>query len=376
MWVRSLAVEDFRSYEKADVEWEPGAVVLCGPNGRGKTNLVEAVGYAAGLTSHRVSTDAALVRVGQERAVVRLGVVVAGRDITIDLQINPGRANQVRVNGAPLPRSRDVLGIFRCVTFAPEDLRLAKGEPVDRRRFLDELIVQAAPRYAAVRADFDKALKQRNALLRAGPGMAKADFAASLQVWNDRYLPAAAELTWGRINAVRRLSEPMAAAYRAISPVPDTCVVEYVSATPRLAEATSVAELSELLAAAMAERQAEEIRRGSTAVGPHRDDLAIRLNDMPARTHASHGESWSLALGLRLAAFAVLSDIGEEPPVLILDDVFAELDQQRRSRLVAAIASAEQVLVTAAVETDVPAELVGQHWNVDQDGTSQVQPRD
>jgi DNA replication and repair protein RecF len=376
MWVRSLAVEDFRSYEKADVEWEPGAVVLCGPNGRGKTNLVEAVGYAAGLTSHRVSTDAALVRVGQDRAVVRLGVVVAGRDITIDLQINPGRANQVRVNGAPLPRSRDVLGTFRCVTFAPEDLRLAKGEPVDRRRFLDGLIVQAAPRYAAVRADFDKALKQRNALLRAGTGMAKADFAASLQVWNDRYLPAAAELTWGRINAVRRLSEPMTAAYRAISPVPDTCAIEYLSATPGLAEATSVAELSELLAAAMAERQAEELRRGSTAVGPHRDDLAIRLNDMPARTHASHGESWSLALGLRLASFAVLSDIGQEPPVLILDDVFAELDQQRRSRLVTAIASAEQVLVTAAVETDVPAELVGQHWNVDQDGTSQVQPRD
>ena len=376
MWVRSVDVEDFRSYDKAHVDWESGAVILCGPNGRGKTNLVEAVGYAAGLTSHRVSTDSALVRVGQERAVIRLGVVIAGRDTAIDLQINPGKANQVRVNGAPLPRSRDVLGIFRCVTFAPEDLRLAKGEPVDRRRVLDGLIVQASPRYAAVRADFDKALKQRNALLRSGTSMAKSDFEASLRVWDDRYLPPAAELTWGRINAVRRLKEPMAAAYRAISPVADTCAIKYSSSVAGLAEASSLPELTALLAAALAERQPEELRRGSTLVGPHRDDLAIRLNDMPARTHASHGESWSLALGLRLASFTVLTDIGEEPPVLILDDVFAELDQQRRSRLVAAISSAEQVLVTAAVESDIPVELVGQRWSVDQQGTSHVQPMD
>lgn len=373
MWVRSLDVEDFRSYEKAHLEWEPGAVILCGPNGRGKTNLVEAVAYAAGLDSHRVSTDSALVRVGQERAVVRLVVVVSGRDISIDLQINPGRSNQVRVNGAALPRSRDVLGTFRCVTFAPEDLRLAKGEPADRRRFLDGLIVQAAPRYAAVRADFDKALKQRNALLRSGPGMAKQDFEASLQVWDDRYLPAAAELTWGRINAVRRLVEPMSSAYRAISPVADVCSIRYSSTVAGLAEVTDVEQLTQLLSTALSDRRSEEVRRGTTVVGPHRDDLEIHLNDMPARTHASHGESWSLALGLRLAAFSVLSDIGQEPPVLILDDVFAELDQQRRSRLVAAIASAEQVLVTAAVASDIPEELVGQRWNVDQDGTSHVQ---
>ena len=372
MWVRTLDVEDFRSYDRAHLDWAPGAVILCGPNGRGKTNLIEAVGYAAGLDSHRVSTDGALVRMNRERAIIRLGVVIAGRDTSIDLQINPGRSNQIRVNGAALPRSRDVLGLFRCVTFAPEDLRLVKGEPGDRRRFLDGLLVQAAPRYAGVRVDFDKSLKQRNALLRSGPAMPKPDFEASLKVWDERYVPLAAELVWGRLNAVRRLIEPMAAAYRSISPVDDVCSIRYSSAVAGLSEAASINDVNEKLTIALKDRRSEELRRGSTAVGPHRDDLEIQLNDMPARTHASHGESWSLALGLRLAAFTILSEIAEEPPVLILDDVFAELDQQRRSRLVTAVSRAEQVLVTAAVENDVPAELEGQRWQVDQDGTSHV----
>ena len=373
MWVRELALADFRSYESVDVEFSPGEVVLSGLNGRGKTNLVEAVGYAAGLESHRVSSDSALIRRDCERAVIRLTAVIAGRETTIELQINAGRANKVQVNGSPLPRTRDVLGVFRCVTFAPEDLRLVKGEPSERRRFLDGVMAQVAPRYAGVRSDFEKALKQRNALLRSAAGMSASDFAASVQVWDERYVPLAAELTWGRLNAVRRLTEPVALAYQSISPAADTCRINYVSAIPSLVAATSIEEIHGLIIESLIERRSEEMRRGATSVGPHRDDLDLQLNEMPARTHASHGESWSLALSLRLAAFETLTEIGGEPPILILDDVFAELDETRRGRLLAAISPAEQVFITAAVTADVPTGIVGQRWQVDAGDTSHVE---
>lgn len=372
MWVRSLEVVDFRSYAAADLRFDRGPVVLIGPNGRGKTNLVEAIGYTAGLDSHRASTDATLVRIGADRAVVRLTAVVADRDIRIELEINPGRSNRVRLNGAPLPRVRDVLGTFRCVTFAPEDLRLVKGDPADRRRFLDGVMVQAAPRYAGIRSDFDKVLRQRNALLRSAGSLSPADLAASLSVWDERFLPLAADLTWGRLNAVRQLQEPVTAAYTAISPTRDDGVIAYDSGVPGIAGADSREQVVALLAEALAERRREELRRGVTLIGPHRDDVGITLNDMPAKTHASHGESWSLALALRLASFRVLHRIGDEPPVLIMDDVFAELDEARRSRLVAAVGDADQLFVTAAVASDVPVELNGQRWEVDKDGSSHV----
>lgn len=374
MWVRSLEVVDFRSYEKAELQFDQGAVVLIGPNGRGKTNLVEAIGYAAGLDSHRASADATLVRIGAERAVVRLTAVVAERDVRIELEINPGRSNRVRLNGSPLPRVRDVLGIFRCVTFAPEDLRLVKGEPQDRRRFLDGVMVQAAPRYAGIRSDFDKALRQRNALLRSAGSLSSADFDASLSVWDERFLPLAADLTWGRLNAVRQLQEPVTAAYAAISPTRDDGVIAYEAGVSGVSGADSREQVRTLLADALVARRREELRRGVTLIGPHRDDVAVTLNAMPAKTHASHGESWSLALALRLASFRVLHRIGDEPPVLIMDDVFAELDELRRSRLVAAVDDADQLFVTAAVESDVPGELHGQRWQVDKDGASHVEP--
>ncbi len=373
MWVRALEVVDFRSYAEARLDFPRGPVVLVGLNGQGKTNLVEAIGYAAGLDSHRAAHDATLVRSGAARAVVRLTAMVGGRETSVELELNPGRANRVRLNGAALPRVRDVLGVFRCVTFAPEDLRLVKGDPSDRRRFLDGLMVQAAPRYAGVRADFDKALRQRNALLRSAFSMSRAELDASMAAWDDRYLPLAVDLTWGRLNAVRQLREPVAAAYNAISPVDDASRVGYESGAAGVAEAGSHREVADLLAAALMRRRDDEMRRGVTLVGPHRDDVALSLNGMPAKTHASHGESWSLALALRLASFDVLNRIGDDPPVLVLDDVFAELDQKRRSRLVVAVAAADQVFVTAAVASDVPPELVGQRWSVGKDGVSTVE---
>ena len=373
MWVRALSLVDFRSYQKVELDLSSQEVILCGPNGRGKTNLVEAIGYVAGLESHRVSNDAALIRKDCEQAVIRLTAEIAGRETTIELQINSGRANRVQVNGSALPRTRDVLGIFRCVTFAPEDLRLVKGEPSDRRRFLDGVMAQVAPRYAGIRSDFEKALKQRNALLRSSAGMSTEDFSASVQVWDERYVPLAADLTWGRLNAVRRLAEPVTSAYRAISPVADMCTISYVSAVPNLVTAQSLEEIQDLIANFLVERRTEDMRRGATSVGPHRDDLDLQLNGMPARTHASHGESWSLALSLRLAAFETLTEISGEPPVLILDDVFAELDEMRRSRLLAAVAEADQVFITAAVAADIPDGVRGERWQVDADETSHIE---
>jgi DNA replication and repair protein RecF len=374
VWVRRLSVTDFRSYESAQIELQPGRVVLLGANGQGKTNLVEAIGYAASLDSHRVTSDAALVRAQSQRAVIRLVVAVRGRDVSVELELNPGRANRGRVNGAPVTRMREVLGILRCITFAPEDLRLVKGDPADRRRFLDGLMVQAAPRYVAVRADFDRVLKQRNALLRSAAGRRSADVGATLQVWNERYLPIAAELTWGRMNAVRQLGEPVDAAYDRISPTPDRAVLTYEAASGAVSAAESLSEVHEHLAGALEQAESDEIRRGVTLVGPQRDDLGISLNGEPAKVFASHGESWSLALALRLASFTVLSQITDDPPVLILDDVFAELDELRRARLVEAVTGAEQVIVTAAVESDVPGGYDGQRWTVTKDAVSFVSP--
>jgi len=368
VWVRQVQVSDFRSYETGQLTLQPGRVVLLGANGQGKTNLVEAIGYGASLDSHRATTDAALVRVSAAQAVIRLVVSSNDRDVTIELEINPGRANRARINGNPVQRMREVLGNLRCITFAPEDLRLVKGDPGDRRRFIDGLMVQAAPRYVAVRADFDRVLKQRNALLRSAAGRRSPDVITTLQVWNERYLPVAAELTWGRMNAVRLLREPTTRAYEQISPTADDAGLSYESASVQVATAETMSDVQLQLASALAAAESDEIRRGVTLVGPQRDDLAISLNGQLAKLFASHGESWSLALSLRLASFAVLSQVTDDQPVLILDDVFAELDEYRRAQLAAAVVDAQQVIVTAAVAADVPEGFGQQLWSVRKQG--------
>ncbi|HEU5473135.1 MAG TPA: DNA replication/repair protein RecF [Actinophytocola sp.] len=374
MYVRHLQVADFRSWEQAELELEPGATVLIGPNGQGKTNLIEAVGYVATLGSHRVATDVPLIRHGCARAIVRTTVVNAGRELTVELEITPGKANRARVNRGPVPRPRDVLGILRTVLFAPEDLALVRGDPGERRRFLDDLLVLRAPRFAGVRADYERVLRQRNALLKTAGAARRAGSRgdiSTLDVWDGHLAGHGAQLLAARLDLVADLAPHVAASYAGIAPESKPAEIGYRSTIAELLPAgygtpghRADVEVSTdaLLAALVAGRDAE-LDRGVSLVGPHRDELELVLDGVPAKGYASHGESWSFALALRLASYELLRAEGSEP-VLVLDDVFAELDQRRRQRLADVAAAAEQVLVTAAVAEDVPGELATARYSV------------
>jgi DNA replication and repair protein RecF len=359
--LRRLAVADFRSWERAELDLEPGVSVLVGPNGVGKTNLVEAVGYLATLGSHRVAGDAPLVRRGAERAVARATVVHEGRELTVELEIAPGRANRARVNRAPVARPRDVLGILRTVLFAPEDLALVRGDPAERRRFLDDLLVARRPRFAAVRADYDRVLKQRSALLKTARAGGGTDL-RTLDVWDGHLARHGAALLAGRLELVAGLAAPATEAFAEVAPSSAPIALVYRSSPDEVLTADADA-LEPLLLDALTRVRRQEVERGVCLVGPHRDDLELRLGDGPAKGYASHGESWALALALRLASYRLLCADGVEP-VLILDDVFAELDERRRRALAGVAARAEQVLVTAAVADDVPSGLGGVRFAV------------
>jgi len=348
--LRRLAVTDFRSWEAAELDLEPGVTVLVGPNGVGKTNLVEAVGYLATLGSHRVASDAPLVRRGAERAVVRGTVVHHGRELHVELEITPGRANRARVNRAPVPRPRDVLGILRTVLFAPEDLALVRGDPGERRRFLDDLLVTRHPRYASVRTDYDRVLKQRSALLKTARN-GRADL-STLNVWDGHLAHHGAALLAGRLDLVAGVAPYAVDAFAEVAPTSDPIGLRYRSSVPGELPPTP-AELEPLLLDELARVRRQEVERGVCLVGPHRDDLELLLGPGPAKGYASHGESWALSLALRLASYRLLCADDVEP-VLILDDVFAELDTRRRRALADVARRAEQVLVTAAVAEDVP----------------------
>lgn len=380
MHVTHLSLGDFRSYARVEVALGPGVTTFVGPNGQGKTNLVEAVGYLATLGSHRVSSDAPLVRMGAERAVVRAAVRQGDRQQLVELELNPGRANRARVNRSSQVRPRDVLGIVRTVLFAPEDLSLVKGDPGERRRFLDELVTLRAPRMAGVRSDYDRVLKQRNTLLKSaamarrghgrrregsgdGSGEGSAEGGggelATLDVWDQHLARAGAELLAQRLALIEALRPLADKAYEQLAPGGGPVALEYRCPV----EGGSREELYEQLLAALAEARKQELERGVTLVGPHRDDLVLKLGQLPAKGYASHGESWSVALALRLASYDLLRSEGNEP-VLVLDDVFAELDVQRRERLAELVAAGEQVLVTAAVAADVPEVLSGARFGV------------
>ena len=373
MRVTSLSVTDFRSYATAELALDEGVTALVGPNGQGKTNLVEAVGYVATLGSHRVSTDAPLVRLGASRAVVRAGVRRAGRDTLVEIEIVPGGANRARLNRGPVPRAREVLGVLRTVLFAPEDLALVKGDPDGRRRFLDDLLVARAPRFAGVRSDYERVLRQRNALLKSAGATIRGGRGdvRTLDVWDSHLATAGAELLAGRLRLVSLLAPDVAKAYAQVSDGQGEASIAYrTSLGEDLATGTSFDR--ELLAArlleALAKARPQELERGVSLVGPHRDDLQLNLGPFPAKGFASHGESWSYALALRLASYELLradgGPDGDGEPVLVLDDVFAELDTGRRDRLAALVAGAEQVLVTAAVPQDVPEALEGARVDV------------
>ena len=366
MFVRHLSLADFRSYVSAELELTPGVTALIGPNGQGKTNLVEAIGYVATLDSHRVAADAPLVRAGAERAVVRAGVVRDSRETRVEIEIVPGKTNRARLGGAPVPRPREILGTLRTVLFAPEDLAIVKGDPSERRRFLDELLVARSPRFSAVRADYDRVLKQRNALLKTAGAARRAGGSAlrTLDVWDTHLATAGAALLAGRLDLVDAMSPLVDKSYAAVSGGGAQATLTYSSTLPADSLASRDRDvLAAALSASVAATREAELDRGVTLVGPHRDDLVLGLGELPARGYASHGESWSFALALRLAAYDLLRSDGGEP-VLILDDVFAELDDTRRDQLADLVAPAEQVLITAAVAADVPAQLSGARYDV------------
>lgn len=364
--VRHVSLADLRNYEGLEISLDPGINALVGPNGQGKTNLVEAVGYLSTLSSHRVASDAPLVRHGAERAVIRADVVREDRSLLLEIEITPGRANRARINRSAVAKTRDLLGILRTVIFAPEDLSLVKGDPSERRRFLDDLLVQRQPRLAGTRADYDRVLKQRNALLKSSGAARRSNIdevVRTLEAWDDQLARLGAEMITARRDLTTALAPLASAAYQALVPGADTIGIRYRS----IVDDVTASDVTAALLSEMDRRRKEELDRGITLVGPHRDDLDVTLGATPVKGYASHGESWSAALALRLAAYDLLTT-ESGAPVLILDDVFAELDARRRAHLAERVADAPQVLITAAVGDDVPAAMSGAWFDV-LDGT-------
>jgi DNA replication and repair protein RecF len=376
VYVAHLTLVDFRSYATAEVTLEPGATAFIGRNGQGKTNLVEAIDYLARLGSHRVASDAPLVRAGAERALVRAAVVRDGRQAVLEIEINPGKANRARVNRADLPRARELVGLVRTVIFAPDDLVLVKGDPSGRRAFLDDLLVMRTPRLAGVRADYDRILKQRNSLLKTAGAARRGSTSESsalstLGVWDAHLARTGGELLAERLRLVDELRPYVGHAYATVArgASVDDAGLDYQPSL-ELEDATDRADLTERLLAELERRRHDELDRGVSLVGPHRDELLLSLGNgdpsqhrLPVRGYASHGESWSFALALRLASYDLVRADGDDP-ILILDDVFAELDSERRAQLAELVAGAEQVLVTAAVAADVPEKLAGVRYQV------------
>jgi len=361
--VEQLGLKDFRNYAEADVSLSPGANVFVGRNGQGKTNLVEAVAYLATLGSHRVSNDAPLVRDGTDAAIVRARLAHGERSVLLELQLNRQGANKARVNSVNV-RTSELPRYAQVVLFAPEDLQIVRGDPSARRRFADQLIVQRTPRMAAVLGDYDRVLRQRSALLKSARARGlRGDALSTLDVWDDKLVTLGTEVIEARSALASDLSDPVARAYAAIAGADHEPRLSWALSVgggdPEEGDAVDGAGSSEPLAdqfrAALVAKRPAELERGLTLVGPHRDDLVLRVRGLPVKGYASHGESWSVALALRLASAEILraeSRLGD--PVLILDDVFAELDAGRRTRLAELAGGYEQVIVTAAVEEDVP----------------------
>ncbi|KHO20298.1 recombinase RecF [Mycolicibacterium setense] len=365
MYVRHLGLTDYRSWARVELELEPGRTVFVGPNGFGKTNLVEALWYCATLGSHRVASDAPLIRAGAERAIVSSIVVNEGRELAVDLEITSGRANKARLNRSPVRSPREILGVLRAVLFSPEDLALVRGDPGERRRYLDELATTRRPAIAGIRADYDKVVRQRTALLKTAAGARyRGDRSAldTLDVWDGHLAAHGAALVAARIALVEQLHPEVQKAYQLLAPSSRPAAIRYRSSVEAIANAPgpeTVEFYEAALLDALSRRRDAELDRGVCLVGPHRDDLELWLGDQPAKGFASHGESWSMALALRLGAYELLRSDGVDP-VLLLDDVFAELDTARRQALAAVAGEAEQVLVTAAVGEDIPPD-----WAID-----------
>jgi DNA replication and repair protein RecF len=380
--IKHISLANFRNYETADVSFSPGVNLLVGPNGQGKTNLVEAIRYLSTLSSHRVAGYLPLIRHAKpeiEQAVIRVLANHDSRDALLEVELNRSSPNRARINKANATRLRDILGYVNTVTFAPEDLDIIKKDPSNRRAFIDELLVQVSPRFSGVFTDYERVLKQRNTLLRtARQTSAKGTALSTLDAWDESLVKFGSEIVAARVALVERLRPLLTEAYQSIaiannepriltksSLVGATVGDEDDSDALENIESSNVAEVEELFRAKLAQIRQNELDRGITMVGPHRDDLVLMLSDLPAKGYASHGESWSFALALRLASISLLrAETRSGDPILILDDVFAELDAGRRSRLAELVAGNEQVLITAAVGEDVPAELKARVFKV------------
>lgn len=380
MYIKHLSLAHFRNYETAEVELKPGVNLLVGPNGQGKTNLVEAIRYLSTLSSHRVAGYVPMIRQEQPQAVVRALASFDDRDMLIELELNRTTPNKARVNKSPAARVRDILGYVNSVTFAPEDLDIVKRDPSNRRAFIDELVVQVWPRFAGVYSDYERVLKQRNTLLKtARQTGAKGSALSTLDAWDQSLISYGSEIIAARLDLVERLRPHLFEAYQSIaiannepkilvrSSLLGSAIVqsdedaenlEFITITDRQ-------EIEELYRSKLTLVRPKELERGITLVGPHRDDLVLMLGTLPAKGYASHGESWSYALALRLASIALLrAETRSGDPILILDDVFAELDAGRRERLASMVANNEQVLITAAVAEDVPQQLIATVFRV------------
>lgn len=363
MFVTELSLTDFRNYSTASLQLSSGVNVFVGSNGQGKTNLVEAVEYLSTMASHRVASSAPLIRAGCDSAIMRARVQAAHDDpriISVEMEVAHGRANVARLNRAPVARPRDMVGALRTVVFSPVDLAIVRGDPSDRRGWLDSLVVTRWPRMSGIRADLDKVLKQRNALLKSMAGRSMrpsgGDAETTLAAWNEQLAAVGAELLHARLDTLADVLPHLQQAYATIAPVNNQVQAAYKTGLDLDGVAVSGdvrTTLVERMLSAMEARRSDELSRGITLVGPQRDDVDLFVGELPAKGYASHGECWSLALALRLGGFALVRDDGTEP-VLVLDDVFAELDTSRRDRLAGAIVDAEQVLITAAVGADVP----------------------
>jgi len=374
MYVSGLSLLRFRSYDYVNIKLVPGINVFIGTNGQGKTNLIEALNYCASFSSHRVASDQPLVKQGESSAAVQVVVEQDSRTISLDVEITPGKANRAKQNGSPLTKARELLGILLTVTFAPEDLMLVKGDPSERRKFMDDAITQLIPSYAGVRADFEKSLRQRNALLKSAYGKRTEEVLHTLDVWDVQLAKTGAAVMYHRLKLVENMQELVSDAYTKVSDDRGPLAISYVSNLEVPAGELTISSIESAMLTALAEKRNSELDRGITLVGPHRDELQLMLRDLPVRGYASHGESWSCALALKLSLFELLkrSSRGGDP-VLILDDVFAELDEIRRSKLVDLVKDNEQTIVTAAVANDVPKELDGALFNVIDGTVSRVE---
>ena len=379
MYVKKVRLTNFRNYKTAEVELSPGVNLFFGPNGQGKTNLVEAVNFFASLSSHRVAGHTPLIRQGEQSAIISLDLAHQERELLLEYEINNDSPNRARLNKSPVQKPKDILGHLNSVIFAPEDIDIVKRDPTNRRAFIDQLIIQFTPRMLGVYSDYERVLKQRNTLLKSARATGtRGDALSTLSAWDESLVKFGSEIIAARVAIIAKLSPGLISNYQNIAKTnnePRMFIKSSIfGATPldgeeaedvQYLDISDREEISGLFSEKLASLRQKEIERGITLVGPHRDDLVLILGSLPAKGYASHGESWSYALSLRLASLEILrqeSKLGD--PILILDDVFAELDSDRRAKLAELVQGNEQVLITAAVIEDVPASLVAKRFSV------------